>query len=641
MNTLSAAPPRSVSGGAEASPGPAPATPRFNRIMAASIALLVVVFVLSRWADNHDLVTDADSAPWTLLLLGTALLPGIILVVPLWRARGPGLAVRHALPAGYDLALLGVGVLLGGGILDVLLRTLLPADALSTDVLRPTALIQAAGGVLLASGPLRAVALSRPTSGGRVSWRVLLPALVAATALLITLALLTERFHPLVDPGSFATQPSVRPLVNDIYRMNADGSGQTRLLTRPGHFFWGPAWSPDGKQLVFTMGTDPGPGVLYTAHADGSQATPLTQAGRSSYLPAWSPDGSKIAFLSQALTNGHFGDVAVINADGSSERQLTQTGGWTYGVSWSPDSQKLVFGSRQSGIWQLYTATADGRDPVLLETAGGGNAPAWSPDGKQIAFTSDRTGKDNIYLVDLGSHQVQRLTNGASNNDNAVWSPDGTQIAFGSDRAGHGEIFVMQADGSGATNLTSNPGLDSLVPGWSPGGTQILYTAAGHAAPGLPVASPALGLAAVLIQSALFSGVLLFVARRWRLPVGALALLLVGSSLPALALHDHYEFLPGVILTALAAELLYAGLLPRAGGLLAGRPARWGLFAAVVPGLFTALYLLTVGVTQGLAGTAESALGVVLVASATGLLLSFLVLPLADRVAVPAGATKE
>ena len=41
----------------------------------------------------------------------------------------------------------------------------------------------------------------------------------------------------------------------------------------------------------------------------------------------------------------------------------------------------------------------------------------------------------------------------------------------------------MQADGSGATNLTNNPGLDSLVPGWSPDGTQILYTAAGHAVP--------------------------------------------------------------------------------------------------------------------------------------------------------------
>ena len=132
MSTLIAAPPRRASGGAEAPPGAAPATPRFNLVMAVALALLVAVFVLSRWADNHDLVTDADSAPWTLLLLGAALLPGVILVVPLWRARGQGLSVRQALPAGYDLALLGVGVLLGGGLLDVLLRTLLPADTIST-----------------------------------------------------------------------------------------------------------------------------------------------------------------------------------------------------------------------------------------------------------------------------------------------------------------------------------------------------------------------------------------------------------------------------------------------------------------------------------------------------------------------------
>ena len=379
------------------------------------------------------------------------------------------------------------------------------------------------------------------------------------------------------------------------------------------------------------MGGAQEPGVLYTANPDGSQAVRLTHEGRGGYLPAWSPDGRQIAFLSQALSNGNFGEVAVINADGSGEKRLTDNGGWNYGVSWSPDGQRLVFGSRQSGTWQLYTAAADGQEQALLETGGGGNAPAWSPDGRRIAFTSDRTGQDHIYVVVVSDSHVQRLTSGESHNDNASWSPDGKQIAFTSDRAGTSEIYVMQADGSGARNLTANPGLDSRVPGWSPDGSQILYTAAVHATAADPVDVQSLGIAAILIQSALLSGVLLFMARRWRLPAGAFALVIGLSSLAALALHDHYEFVPGVILTALLAELLYAALLPRPGGTLAAQPHSFRLFATLVPALFYALYLVTVLVTQGLAWTADIAAGVVLLAGATGLLISFLLLPPVDQ----------
>jgi Tol biopolymer transport system component len=478
---------------------------------------------------------------------------------------------------------------------------------------------------------LRAVWQRSGDPGERVPWRIILPALVAATGVLITLALFTQRANPLVDTAYVATQPAVRTPLNEIYRMNADGTGQTRLLTRPGHFFWGPAWSPDGKRIAFTMGGEQGPGVLYTANPDGSQAVRLTQEGRGSYLPVWSPDGRQVAFLSQAPSNGNFGEVAVINADGSGEKRLTDNGGWNYGVSWSPDGQGLVFGSRQSGTWQLYTAAADGTDQVLLDTGGGGNAPAWSPDGRRIVFTSDRTGQDNIYVVAVSDSHVQQLTSGASHNDNAVWSPDGTQIAFTSDRAGTSEIYVMQADGSGVRNRTAHPGLDSRVPGWSPDGSQILYTAAVHTPPSDPFDRQSLGIAAILIQSALLSGVLLFIVRRWRLPAGALALVIGLSSLAALALQDHYEFLPGVILTALLAELLYAALLPRPVGTLAARPAPFHLFATLVPALFYVLYLVTVLVTQGLAWTADIAAGVVLLAGVTGLLISFLLLPPGDR----------
>ena len=246
MTSLTSPPPSAVLV-VPATTGPAAqATPCFNLLMAGLAALLVAVFVLNQWAASHDLVTDADILSWTLLLLGAALLSGLALGVMVYHGRAPGGAARLSLPAGYGLSLVGVLIFLAGVGLDLLWRTLLLAYPLGDDLLRPTSLLTALGAVLIGTGPLRAVWQRSADRGGPVAWRIILPALVAVTGLLITLALFTQRVNPLVDPAYVAPPPPVRAPVNEVYRMNADGTGQTRLLTRPGHFFWGPAWSPDG-----------------------------------------------------------------------------------------------------------------------------------------------------------------------------------------------------------------------------------------------------------------------------------------------------------------------------------------------------------------------------------------------------------
>jgi Tol biopolymer transport system component len=56
-----------------------------------------------------------------------------------------------------------------------------------------------------------------------------------------------------------------------------------------------------------------------------------------------------------------------------------------------------------------------------------------------------------------------------------AWSPDGTRIAFMSARNGNPEIYVMNADGSGQTRLTFDPGMDAR-PSWSKEGDYIVFT---------------------------------------------------------------------------------------------------------------------------------------------------------------------
>jgi TolB protein len=108
-----------------------------------------------------------------------------------------------------------------------------------------------------------------------------------------------------------------------IWAMNADGSGQ-RQLTHGAHYNMYPAWSPDGSAILydtqrdFATLTDEGVGPEFEIHvmnADGSCDTRLTNNHVEDRFPAWSPDGRHIVWTQQ-------GQIAAMNADGSGQRIL-------------------------------------------------------------------------------------------------------------------------------------------------------------------------------------------------------------------------------------------------------------------------------------------------------------------------------
>ena len=135
---------------------------------------------------------------------------------------------RRALPRGYRLSLLGAGIFAVGGGLDLVWHELFGVEVDLEPLLRPTHLVLALGGVLMASGPLRAAWARRGARG----WLALGPALIAAALFLSVLTFFTAYAHPLQN-GFAGGQAGQREPRDELYLMNADGDSQTRLAGEP------------------------------------------------------------------------------------------------------------------------------------------------------------------------------------------------------------------------------------------------------------------------------------------------------------------------------------------------------------------------------------------------------------------------
>jgi Tol biopolymer transport system component len=272
-----------------------------------------------------------------------------------------------------------------------------------------------------------------------------------------------------------------------IYTMNPDGSGQTQL-TQLGENFR-PSWSPDGTKIAFTSTRDPGnPDCdgdltlcnfeIYAMNADGTGQTRVTNTPL--YVedaPVWTADGTKITYhrITQCGAFGCDDSIVTTNVDGTGGH-VFPTGCYASDPAWAPDGSKLAyvaFGYDFPCGDGLLTANPDGSGKQRLccdpPAPGTQAAPDWAPDASAIALSHfvhgacpPCNGTNTIVKVPPagGSETVLRVGAG-----DPGWSPDGTRIAYQDDS--DGEIHVMNPDGTGDVRLTDNGSIDES-PDWQP-----------------------------------------------------------------------------------------------------------------------------------------------------------------------------
>jgi Tol biopolymer transport system component len=130
-----------------------------------------------------------------------------------------------------------------------------------------------------------------------------------------------------------------------------------------------------------------------------------------------------------------------------------------------------------SGQREVWTANPDGSGLVNLSNneAADDAHPSWSPDGFKVAFASNRSnnaGHYQIFVVNVDGTGLTNLTPTLLDASMPSWSPDGTRIAF----ARSGNVWTMNADGSGAAQLTTlSAGTVARIVAWSADGKQLLY----------------------------------------------------------------------------------------------------------------------------------------------------------------------
>jgi len=224
-----------------------------------------------------------------------------------------------------------------------------------------------------------------------------------------------------------------------------------------------PAWSPDGKKIVFTSYLRRNPD-LYVMDPDGQSFRRLTSYSGLNAAPAWSPDGKKISLM-MGMTGKS--DIYTIDADGNNPKRLTTGHGNEASPTWSPDGRQIAFVSDRSGSPQIYIMGTDGSNVRRLTFEGGYNTtPSWSPKGDRIAYCGRVEGRYEIFTIGIDGTGLQRLTSNAGNNESPYWSPDGRYLAFSSTRSGGSKIFTMNANGLNQRPLTSAKGGESS-PAWS------------------------------------------------------------------------------------------------------------------------------------------------------------------------------
>jgi TolB protein len=213
---------------------------------------------------------------------------------------------------------------------------------------------------------------------------------------------------------------------------------------------------------------------LIVADADGENPHIVMQSNEPLMSPAWSPDGQSLAYVS---FEDKLPSIYVQFLKSGERHQVSARAGVNQAPAWSPDGKKLALTlSTRDGNLDVYVLDlATQALTRITDDPGIDTEPQWSKDGRTIYFTSDRAGGPQIYSVGLSpGDRPRRLTFQGSYNARPRLSPDESTLAFVTQEDGAFRIATMDLKGHNDMQVLTKGRFD-VSPSYAPNGAEIIY----------------------------------------------------------------------------------------------------------------------------------------------------------------------
>ena len=286
-----------------------------------------------------------------------------------------------------------------------------------------------------------------------------------------------------------------------IYVVPALG-GESRLLAKEGHR---PRFSPDDNWIAYWVGhrgsgdpTAPGTSRIYVAPASGGPPRQLQPEFAVARDPAWSPDGKRLVFWGRRSATAPAAegvDWWVAPLDGG---ESVQTGalaalrarnlrGFIMPGVWMPAGNQVLFSATlgdSTNLWQLKLAPADWKVAGLPQRLTFGtdvnDQPSVAPGPGRVVFSSLTSQRDIWSLplnVSTGSRagEIRRLTEGGAPVNFGSISADGKRLVFISLRAANGDVWLKNLETGKETDLTPTPA-DEFHPRLTADASKVVYS---------------------------------------------------------------------------------------------------------------------------------------------------------------------
>src|ERR1700686_5502155 len=209
----------------------------------------------------------------------------------------------------------------------------------------------------------------------------------------------------------------------------ANGTGTELWSAQGAHVFGGPAISPDGRYVAFSVRRI-GRTLLYVMQADGANARALTDSLDLQGAPAWAPDGHTITTAAEDHGVPHLFRVPV---DGRSPTPFLQE--YSVDPVWAPNGRFIVYSGADIGTkFSLKAATAEAAPHPLpaLTLTRGARRLAFLPGGRSLVLLRGEIQHKNLWVIDLETGLDRQLTNLPPDFDIRDFdiSPDGREVVL-------------------------------------------------------------------------------------------------------------------------------------------------------------------------------------------------------------------